>query len=516
MDALWVAVATIATLTLGLVAGYFYQIQLSRSFEQKLARRVQQELEEVEAQQRAKTQQTAEAIQEQQLVADRDIQRRRNELRDFQGQLRQREQALDTRANRLDALDAEFKTRDGALEARHAALEKLEQANEDMRQQQIVKLESVATMTRDEAKDQLLASIERDIRELANQRVRQITAEAEETAESKARWLVGLSLQRVAAAHTTEVTTSVVDLKSDELKGRIIGREGRNIRALEAATGVDVIIDDTPETVVLSGFDPVRREIARVALQRLTVDGRIHPARIEEAVAKARTEVDEIIEREGEQAGYDAGTPGLPREVLRYMGRLRFRTSYGQNVLSHSVEVSLLAATMTAEIGGNVEVARQAGLVHDIGKAIDHEVEGPHALIGGQLLRRSGIKEEVAHAAEAHHFEVELKSFEAFAVAAADAISASRPGARRETVTRYLQRLEKLEQIATSFEGVDSCYAIQAGRELRVLIRPDLVDEASVEHLTADIAKQVQESMEYPGQIKITSIRETRSVDYAR
>ena len=297
------AVATIATLTLGLVAGYFYQIQLSRSFEQKLAQSVQQELEEVEAQQRAKTQQTAEAIQEQQLVADRDIQRRRNELRDFQGQLRQREQALDTRANRLDALDAEFKTRDGALEARHAALEKLEQANEDMRQQQIVKLESVATMTRDEAKDQLLASIERDVRELANQRVRQITAEAEETAESKARWLVGLSLQRVAAAHTTEVTTSVVDLKSDELKGRIIGREGRNIRALEAATGVDVIIDDTPETVVLSGFDPVRREIARVALQRLTVDGRIHPARIEEAVAKARTEVDEIIEREGEQAG---------------------------------------------------------------------------------------------------------------------------------------------------------------------------------------------------------------------
>jgi len=278
--------------------------------------------------------------------------------------------------------------------------------------------------------------------------------------------------------HTTEITTSVVDLKSDDMKGRIIGREGRNIRALEAATGIDIIIDDTPETVVLSGFDPVRREVARVALQRLTEDGRIHPARIEDTVTKARSEVEEIIEREGEQAAYDAGTPALPRDILRYMGRLRFRTSYGQNVLSHSVEVSLLAATMAAEIGGDVEVARRAGFVHDIGKAIDHEIEGPHALIGGALLRRSGLSEDVAHAAEAHHFEVELRSFEAFAVAAADAISASRPGARRETVTRYLQRLEKLEEIARSFDGVDNCYAIQAGRELRVLIRPDQVDEA--------------------------------------
>ena len=346
--------------------------------------------------------------------------------------------------------------------------------------------------------------------------MRAAEAEADERAESKARWLVGLSLQRVAAAHTTEISTSVVDLKNDELKGRIIGREGRNIRALEAATGVDVIIDDTPETVVLSAFDPVRREIARVALQRLIVDGRIHPARIEEAVARAQSEVEEIIVKEGERSTFDAGVTGIPPEIQRFMGRLRFRHSYGQNVLSHSIEVALLAATMTAEMGGDVAVARAAGFVHDIGKAIDHEVEGPHALIGGEMLRRHGVSSEIAHAAEAHHFEVDLKSFEAYAVAAADAISASRPGARRETVTRYLQRLEKMEEIARSFDGVESCYAIQAGRELRVFIKPEAVDELSVHRLTAEIAKGIKDNLDYSGQIKITAIRETRVVDYAR
>ena len=516
MDALLAIVAGLAALVVGLVAGYFYQVRLSQARGKEFARRVEQELTEVEARQRASIKETSAKIRDERADAERETRERRGELRQQEHRLQQREQTLDKRSERLDGLEGEILNRDTTLDDRKRGLDEREAALEALREQQVAALEAVATLTRDEAKGQLLASVEREVREICDQRVRELAAEAEETAEARARWLVGLSLQRVAAVHTTEITTSVVDLKSDDMKGRIIGREGRNIRALEAATGIDIIIDDTPETVVLSGFDPVRREVARVALQRLTVDGRIHPARIEEAVTKARSEVEEIIEREGEQAAYDAGTPALPRDLLRYMGRLRFRTSYGQNVLSHSVEVSLLAATMTAEMGGQVELARQAGFLHDIGKAIDHEVEGPHALIGGALLRRSGLSEDVAHAAEAHHFEVELRSFEAFAVAAADAISASRPGARRETVTRYLQRLEKLEEIARSFDGVDTCYAIQAGRELRVLIRPDQIDEAGVQRLANDIAKRIQESMDYPGQIKITTIRETRAVEYAR
>jgi len=516
VEALLAIVAGLAALVVGLVAGYFYQVRLSQARGREFARRVERELAEVEARQRARITETNTKIRDERADAERATRERRREFRQQEQRLQQREQTLDRRSERLDDLESEFLKRDNTLDQRKRALDRRETELEDLREQQLAALEAAASLTRDEAQTQLLASVEREVREICDQRVRELAAEAQETAEARARWLVGLSLQRVAAAHTTEITTSVVDLKSDDMKGRIIGREGRNIRALEAATGVDIIIDDTPETVVLSGFDPVRREVARVALKRLTEDGRIHPARIEDSVTKARSEVEEIIEREGEQAAYDAGTPALPRDILRYMGRLRFRTSYGQNVLSHSVEVSLLAATMAAEIGGHVDVARRAGFLHDIGKAIDHEVEGPHALIGGALLRRSGLSEDVAHAAEAHHFEVELRSFEAFAVAAADAISASRPGARRETVTRYLQRLEKLEEIARSFDGVDNCYAIQAGRELRVLIRPDQVDEAGVQRLANEIANRIQESMEYPGQIKITTIRETRAVEYAR
>ena len=516
MEPLLSVIAGLVALVLGLVLGYLYQKQLSRSSERQFADHVREELEEVATQQQAQIKDAIRTARETRANADRDVHERRQALRQDNQRLQEREQALDARAEKLDAVDRDFLKQNEQREQREKELDLRETHLEESRQKQITALEAVATMTRDEAKEQLLASIEREIRTLSDQRVRQITAEAEENAEAKARWLVGLSLQRVAAAHTTEISTSVVQLKSDEVKGRIIGREGRNIRALETATGIDIIIDDTPETVVLSGFDPVRREIARVALKRLVEDGRIHPARVEEAVAKARSEVEQIINNEGEQAGYDAGTPGLPPDILRYMGRLRFRTSYGQNVLSHSVEVALLAATMTAEVGGNVDVARRAGFVHDIGKAVDHEVEGPHALIGGDLIRRAGVSEEIAHAAEAHHFEVELRSFEAFAVAAADAISASRPGARRETVTRYLQRLEKLEEIAQSFKGVASCYAIQAGRELRVFLRPDDIDEKDVQRLTHDIANRVQDSMEYPGQIKITTIRETRAVDYAR
>ncbi|MBM4436500.1 MAG: ribonuclease Y [Actinobacteria bacterium] len=516
MEPLIAAVAGVAAVAVGLGAGYFYQVWLSARRESAFGARIQQALAEVEAQQRAMLAEATQAARETSRKAEAEIRERRRELRQQERRTQLREETLERRAEKLDDLDREFLSREELLTNRRRELDAREAELAGLRQQHMGALERVADLAQEDAKAQLLASIEREVSQAADQLVRRVEADAKEHAEAKARWLVGLALQRVAASHTTEITTSVVDLKSDELKGRIIGREGRNIRALEAATGVDIIIDDTPETVVISAFDPVRREVARLALARLVEDGRIHPARIEESVNKAQSEVNEIIVREGERAAYDAGVAGLPSEILRTMGRLRFRHSYGQNVLSHSVEVSLLAATIAAEAGGNVDVARQAGLVHDVGKAIDHEVEGPHALIGGQLLRRAGVGEAVAHAAEAHHFEVELKSFEAFAVAAADAISASRPGARRETVTRYLQRLEKLEEIAKSFQGVESCYAIQAGRELRVLINPDLVDELGIHRLTRDIAKRIEDTMEYPGQIRITAIRETRAVDYAK
>ena len=516
MEALVAAIAGAVMLVVGLVAGYFYQVWLSKRRTRELQARIERELSEVEVQQRAILAAATESAREVARTAEREIRERRRELRQQEHRLQHREENFERRVEKLDDREQESLEREEALSATRRELEAREQEFERLRQERLAALERVALLTREEAKQALLESVEAEVRQASDQLIRAVEAEAKDRAEGKARWLVGLALQRVAAAHTTEITTSVVDLKSDELKGRIIGREGRNIRALEAATGVDIIIDDTPETVMLSAFDPVRREVARVALRRLIEDGRIHPARIEEAVAKAQSEVEEIIAQEGERAAFDAKVSGLPPDVQRYMGRLRFRHSYGQNVLSHSGEVALLAATMTAEIGGDVNVAREAGFLHDIGKAIDHEVEGPHALIGAELLRRSSIREEVAHAAEAHHFEIELRSFEAFAVAAADAISASRPGARRETVTRYLQRLAKLEEIARSFDGVETCYAIQAGRELRVLIKPDQVDELSVHRLTRDIAKRIEDTLEYPGQIKITAIRETRAVDHAR
>ena len=509
-------IAGVAMLALGLVAGYFYQVWLSGSRMRALAQRVEEELKAAEAQQRALIETTTRNARQAWEAGERELADRRREMQRQEQRAQQRDERLEARTGALEERERASLAREAEHDAARRQLEADAQAQEAARQEHLAALERAASLTREEARTELVRGIEQEVSADAEQMVRQVEADAKERAEARARWLVGLALQRVAASHTTEVTTSVVDLKNDDMKGRIIGREGRNIRALEAATGVDVIIDDTPETVVLSAFDPVRREVARVALRRLTEDGRIHPARIEEAVAKAQSEVTEIIAQEGERAAFDAKITGLPPEILRYMGRLRFRHSYGQNVLSHSVEVALLAATMTSEVGGDVELARTAGFVHDIGKGIDHEVDGPHALIGGELLRRHGVREEVAHAAEAHHFEVELRSFEAFAVAAADAISGSRPGARRETVTRYLQRLEKLEEIARSFDGVKSCYAIQAGRELRVMVQPSSIDELGVHRLTREIADRVQEDLEYPGQIKITAIRETRAVEYAK
>lgn len=386
----------------------------------------------------------------------------------------------------------------------------------NLKQQKLRELEQVATMSTAEAKEMLLKSIEDEVRQDASRRLREIEAETKEEVDLKAKKALALAIQRCASEVVSETTVSVVPLPSDELKGRIIGREGRNIRALESATGVDLIIDDTPDAVTLSSFDPVRREIARLALNKLILDGRIHPARIEELVQKAKSEVESTIMAEGEQAIIKAGVHGLRPELIKLLGRLKYRFSYGQNVLLHSIEVAQLCGMLAGEMGEDIQLARRAGLLHDIGKAVDHEVEGPHALIGADLAKRYGMSPRIVHAIAAHHFEEEPQNVDPLLVSAADAISGARAGARRDSLDHYVKRLEALESIANSFQGVEKSYAIQAGREVRIIVKPDTIDDLGAMRLARDIVKRIQESLEYPGQIKVTVIRETRAVEYAK
>jgi ribonucrease Y len=395
----------------------------------------------------------------------------------------------------------------------------LEKSKEDLGRainEQVAALERVSGLAAEDAKAMLLEAVRAEAEHDAVKLGRAIERAAREEAQDKARDIVLTAMQRVAADHTAEHTVSVVHLPSDEMKGRIIGREGRNIRALEQATGVDLIIDDTPETVILSGFDPVRREVARIALTKLIADGRIHPGRIEEVVAKARAEVEIIMRQAGEAAAYEAGVPGLPAEIIKLLGRLKYRTSYGQNVLRHSVETSNLASVIAAEIGADVQIAKMGGLLHDIGKAVDHEVEGPHAAIGAQIAQRHNLPFKVINGIAAHHQEVEYACLEAPIVQVADAISASRPGARGETMDTYVKRLEDLQAIAESFGGVERSFAVQAGREVRILVRPEEIDDLTATRLARDIVKKIEEQLTYPGQIKVTVIRETRAVEYAK
>jgi ribonuclease Y len=380
----------------------------------------------------------------------------------------------------------------------------------------VKELERISGMTRAEARTTILTNLEKELNQEIAQKIRDGEAIVKEESEKRARNILVTAMQRVAAEQTAETSVSVVAIPSDEMKGRIIGREGRNIRALEHATGVDLIIDDTPEAVILSGFDPVRREVARVALNHLLVDGRIHPARIEEMVTKARGDVQNRIREEGEQAMFETGVTGLHPELVKLLGTLAFRTSYGQNVLTHSKEVSFLCGMAAAEIGADVALAREAGLLHDIGKAIDHEVEGSHAIIGGELLKRLGKPDTLVNAVAAHHMDIEPTSLEAILTVACDAVSAARPGARRETLTTYIKRLEKLESIANSFEGVEKSFAIQAGREIRIIVKPDTIDDSRAQILARDIAKRIEGELSYPGQIKVTVIRETRIVEFAK
>jgi ribonuclease Y len=441
--------------------------------------------------------------------ADDEARAKRAELSGLERRLLQRDEQLDQRADMLEQRDRKLLDRERELEQHREELTKA-------RQEQIDALERVSHMTAEDAKAVLLEEVREEAEHDAVRVARAIERSARESAEEKARDVVVTAIQRVMTDHTAEMTVSVVPLPSDEMKGRIIGREGRNIRALEQATGIDLIIDDTPESVVISGFDPVRREVARIALTKLIQDGRIHPGRIEEVVAKARAEVDVVMRQTGEAAAYEAGVPGLPPEIIKLLGRLKYRTSYGQNVLQHSVETSRLAAVIAAEVGADIQIAKMGGLLHDMGKAVDHEMEGPHALIGGQIAQRHNLPMKVINAIAAHHQEVEYACVEAPIVQIADAISASRPGARGESMDTYVKRLEDLQAIAESFEGVERSFAVQAGREVRILVRPEQIDDLASMRLARDIVHKIEESLTYPGQIKVTVIRETRAVEYAK
>jgi ribonuclease Y len=441
--------------------------------------------------------------------AEAENKERRKELTALENRLVQREESIDRRAESLDKREHQLSSLQGQLQKRESDLE-------EIIAQERQKLESLAGMTADQAKSELMGRIQEDVKRDAAAFIRETETRAREEADKKARNIVGIAIQRVAADHSAESTVSVVHIPSDDMKGRIIGREGRNIRAFEQMTGINLIIDDTPEAVILSSFDPVRREIGRITLESLIQDGRIHPARIEEMYQKAESLVSQQVHEAGEQAAFDTGIHGLHPELVRTLGRLKFRTSYGQNVLNHSLEVAYLAGVMASELGTDVQIAKRAGLLHDLGKAIDHEVEGPHALIGADLARRMNEPKAVTHAIEAHHGDVEPTTVEAVLVQAADAISAARPGARRETLESYIKRLEKLEAVANQHKGVEKTYAMQAGREIRIMVKPDEISDADSVVLARDIAKQIEEELEYPGQIKVMVIRESRAVDYAK
>jgi ribonuclease Y len=441
--------------------------------------------------------------------AEQEAKERRKELTASENRLLQREENLEKRAEGLEKREHQLSSAQGQLDKRETEIE-------DLEEEQRAKLAELAGMTRDEAREVLLGKVEEEARHDAAVLIREVEASAREEADKKARNIVGIAIQRVAADHSAESTVSVIHIPSDDLKGRIIGREGRNIRAFEQLTGINLIIDDTPEAVVLSSFDPVRREVGRVTLESLIADGRIHPARIEEMFNKAVTLVDQQVGEAGDQAVFEAGVHGLHPEIVRTLGRLKYRTSYGQNVLNHSLEVSHLAGVMASELGVDVKLAKRAGLLHDLGKAIDHELEGPHALLGADLARRLGEHKEIVHCIEAHHADVEPQTVEAVLVQAADAISAARPGARRETLESYIKRLEKLEDLAMSRGGVEKVYAMQAGREIRVMVRPDVVSDDDAMMMARDLAKQIEDEMEYPGQVKVMIVRESRAVEYAK
>ena len=508
----WVLIA-LAAAALGTAAGFTYHKTVS---EKKIGRAevyakelIDDAAKKAEENKKSAVLEAKEEVLRLKTELDREITSRRAEQQRTERRVAQREETLDKKLDNLEKREERMNQKSEEIDRRLTEAEKL-------RDQQGTELERIAGLTADEATQAIIARVEKEAYHDAAAAVREIEQNAKEEGNKKARNIIALAIQKCASDHVSETTVSVIPLPNDDMKGRIIGREGRNIRALEAATGVDLIIDDTPEAVIISAFDPIRRETARIAIERLLSDGRIHPARIEEMVEKAKKEIDEQIKEAGDQAVFETGQHGLHPEIVKLLGRMRYRTSYGQNVLKHSIEVSHLAGLMAAELGADVQLAKRAGLLHDLGKAVDREQEGTHTALGGEIARKYREHPEVIHCILAHHNDEEPQTVEAVLVQAADAISAARPGARREMLENYIKRLTKLEEIANSFSGVDKSFAIQSGRELRIMVKPDDVNDEGIRVMAKQIAKQIEDEMEFPGQIRVNVIRETRSVELAK
>ncbi len=505
--------AVLISLAIGTVIGIAYRKKVAESkihsAEEESKKIVSMAKKEAENLKKAKIIEAKEEIVNSRNELDQEIKERRGEVKRQETRLIQKEENLERRAEN-------YEKKEENLNKREKELEEEKQKIEELHSQELKELQRIASLSKEEAKNILLREVEKDITAEKAAIIREANQKAKDDAKKNARELLTYAVQKCAADHSQETTVSIVALPSDEMKGRIIGREGRNIKALETLTGVDLIIDDTPEAVVLSGFDPLRREVAKIALEKLIEDGRIHPAKIEEVVEKAKQELEETIKEEGERAAIESGVIGLHPDIIKLIGKLKYRTSYGQNVLNHSIEVSNLARIMAEELGLDAKLARRAGLLHDIGKALDHDMEGTHVEIGVEILKKYKENPLVINAVEAHHEDVEPQTLEAVLIQAADAISASRPGARRETLEAYIKRLQNLEEIADSFDGVEKSFAIQAGREVRIIVKPDKINDDQMTILARDVAKKVENEMDYPGQIKVNVIRETRTVDFAR
>ncbi|HHT11342.1 MAG: ribonuclease Y [Atribacter sp.] len=498
---------------LGFKAGMSFKLkqmlQKKEDVEQKIQEMLQDANREAETIKKEASLSSKEQIIREKQALEEEMRKKRKDLQGFEARLLRREEMLERRNEQIEK-------RESYLQKIHEDAEKTLREVEEMKAKEVEELARIAGLTIEDARDELLDRLEKTLAFETGLRIKEAEENSKKEAEKNARHIVVQAVQRYAAEYTAENTVSIVSLPNDDMKGRIIGREGRNIRTFEMMTGVDLIIDDTPEAVIISSFDPIRREIARIALEKLILDGRIHPARIEELIERAKTQVEEKIIQEGEQALFDTGIKNVNSDLVKLLGKLYYRTSYGQNVLQHSKEVTHFAGIMASELGLNVNLAKRAGLLHDIGKSLDHEIEGPHAKIGAELAERYGEKWEIIHAIEAHHNDIEPQTIEAILIQAADAISASRPGARRESLEAYIKRLEQLEKISNSFDGVEKSYAIQAGREVRIIVKPEKVDDALSAKLAYDIVKKIEKELEYPGQIKVTVIRETRAVEYAK